>query len=307
MKPTMNFRGLSIIPILCAGAEGSRVRLGQPNCGDARCRKACMGCPSSAECTGACDVDMPLPVTPPPPTRIKIAAILDSLSDESCCGKVYPPYLQTYLDAAYPGLFEVREFAVYSTTICENGNLPYIAETRQSDPTSGKTPYLQALAYNSDYVIIVGGANDSKSANWIDRGCKDTFQGDAQRLYSSFIDRGSRVFASDPPSVGTNHMRISNSHIREQTDMICCAAEAVGATRIPTYAFTQPFTKVPCYKDSTHCWFPDGVHFNDAGAESLAEFFGCYVLKQCNIDFPSICTTLPAGCTVDTLPPCESC
>lgn len=316
MKTEMNLRELSIIALLLVAlVDGSKLtttreisylrKLAKPKCGDPKCRKVCLGCIDNVdECSDACVLETPSPTTPtptspptpPPPPPIKVAAIIDSLSDTTCCGEVYPlPYLQDYLDSEYPGLFEVAEFAVWGTTICESGNKPYITTIEQS--VDGKTPYEQAKEYNSHYIIIMGGANDSKNSNWNEsgNGCNTKFQIDAQTLYKSFIDLGSKVFASEPPAVTTNNMGIIDSHIQEQLPMVCCAAEAEGAIAIPTYSFTSL---------NTGEWLYDGVHFNADGAAALANFFGCYILKQCYNDYPGLCTTVPTCDTPDP-PTCE--
>jgi hypothetical protein len=104
--------------------------------------------------------------------------------------------LPAYLEAACPGKLEVKEFLVWATTICGNGDKPWKTNTDE-----GAVPlYDQAIAYAPDYIIIVGGANDSKPVNW-DNGCPKApccsthFESNLASLYADFNSM-STVFAS---------------------------------------------------------------------------------------------------------------
>ena len=94
---------------------------------------------------------------------IKVACILDSLSDQyftRLCNDciTYHHLLQAYLDSQYPGKFQVEEFVVWATTICEGSHSGNAYKDHQE--------YLDSLDSVPDYVVIVGGSNDSKSNIW---------------------------------------------------------------------------------------------------------------------------------------------
>jgi hypothetical protein len=139
----------------------------------------------------------------------------------------------------------------------------------------------------------MGGANDSKDGNWINRTGQATFQPDTQALYTDFTSLGAKVFAAYPPAVDpiSPCCGIHNNVIQYQIPMIQTSANATGAIELDTYALTEPHTTCP----GTDCWYVDGVHFNEPGAMGLAEFFADAILAQCHVD--GLCGGLPCDCS----------
>lgn len=201
--------------------------------------------------------------------KIKVACVGDSITDQTCCGLVesqlYPTKLQEELGTEH---YVVMEFADWGTTMLVNGDRPYCCFDE------GQL-YNSALNWNPDVVIIMFGANDSKSGNWGSHGGE--FVQDAVAMYNSFFNLPSPpavVFAAYPTKVHPTEAccSIQDSVISgEIIPGIDEAASQTGALVIDTYGYTQDKL------DVTPPWYTDGVHLTPYGAQSIAKFFATYV------------------------------
>ena len=240
-----------------------------------------------------------------PTGPIRVAGIIDSNTDTTCCGHVYPTYLQPYLDAVYPGIFIVREYAVWGCTIC---NAPHGDKPFTKVDEYGKAKEFHPDSTPPDYIIVMGGANDSKQPNWERRDCKNHFEDDLKSLYESFLSLtpSAKVFASEPPAVSDSSAccNIRNSVIENEiVSKIHAVAASVGGSPgvrvIETYNFTKPHT---CSEETNpNCWFKDGVHFREHGAKAVANFFGCHLLQKCHVDGYPACPRNECVCNFDTV------
>ena len=175
--------------------------------------------------------------------RIKVACVGNSITEGDYN---YPSYLQKLLGNDYL----VENEGVGGTTMLRNGDKPYWTQGLLS----------QALAFKPDIVIIKLGTNDTKPQNW------DTHSGEYKTDYLAMIDTF-QALSSDPDifmvlpvPVFEDKWGIRNSIVKELLPII----EEIGAERnLPVIDANTPLLGFGQY-------FPDGVHPNGAGADTLA-------------------------------------
>jgi len=186
--------------------------------------------------------------------QTKIACIGNSitygytLSDTT---KRYPSVLRQLLGTAQ---YAVQNDGVNSTTMLKNGNIPYWTNGKLSD----------VFAFQPDMVTIMLGTNDTKAVNW------DTYGSEFKQDYEAFIDTLNtlaskpKIFLALPAPIFTNTMGIRDSIM---VNKIIPIIKQIGAYRgLWVIDANTPLRGFSSY-------FPDGVHPNQTGADSIAHIF----------------------------------
>jgi acyl-CoA thioesterase-1 len=179
----------------------------------------------------------------------KVACVGDSITWGSRIddrNMTYPAQLERLLGKGW----KVSNFGVSGATLLKHGDKPYVKQKF----------YDEALASDSDIVVIMLGTNDSKPQNWAH---KEDFAADAKALIESFraADPKSRIYVCLPvPAFAVNyniHGEIVSGEVipllrqvakEEQTPVIDCFAALTGKNSL----------------------FPDNIHPNAEGAGVIA-------------------------------------
>jgi len=177
---------------------------------------------------------------------IKWACIGNSITEGAGLAMPYPARLGNKLGPA----FQVQNDGVSGTTLLKKGDNPYWK--------NGKLA--QAMAFNPDIITIKLGTNDTKSQNWVN---KADFAKDLTAMVDTLLALPSKpqIWLCLPCPIFTNNFGIVNSvAVNEITPIIKQVAETKKLNVIDIYT---PLSKYPNL-------FSDGVHPNDAGADSVA-------------------------------------
>jgi acyl-CoA thioesterase-1 len=185
-----------------------------------------------------------------PSAQIRVACVGNSITDgnyPSAPKEDYPAVLQKLLGASY----DVGNFGVSSKCLMKNSDQPYW------DVPS----FNGVFAFEAEVITIMLGTNDSKPHNWAHG---NEFASDLNALVDTFLTIGTRpsVWLCLPPPVFPNPTYdIDGTVIHEE---IVPLVLQVGKERgLPTIDTHTPFLDRPDY-------FPDGVHPNAAGVDSIA-------------------------------------
>lgn len=190
---------------------------------------------------------------------IRIATLGDSLTEGAFGGNgnfsslcSYSEYLQAALGEGY----EVTNFGHSSCGLYDKHQYPY----------RGTEEYKAALAYNPNIVLVFFGTNDAKIQYW------DTIRAQYEDIYKNFVQEFTRLkskpkvivslptpvfgdsnYAKDRPSENMNELR----------DIITKLANDMGWKLVNSYALLAHSENL----------FPDGLHYNEKGAQILANAF----------------------------------
>ncbi len=181
---------------------------------------------------------------------IKVLCVGDSIT-EGCCStnpdiRSYPAQLNRFLGNAY----EVKNFGYGGRTLMTDSDWPYV-----KDPA-----YAQSLAYPADIVIIMLGTNDTRDYNFerIDKFTDDM---------TAFIESYQSMPSSPKVYVVTSPKIFQTEELAERclkiNEFQRIAAKRTGC---PIIEFAQRSLTMA---DE----FPDGLHPNDTGYVTLAEYF----------------------------------
>jgi lysophospholipase L1-like esterase/pimeloyl-ACP methyl ester carboxylesterase len=159
----------------------------------------------------------------------------------------YPLVLGALLGKRY----EVRNYGVSGATLLANGDRPYIKEQA----------FFDALRWQPDVVVIFLGTNDSKRANW------EAYASEFAEDYSAMVERlralpsSPRIVLCTPVPAWTHGDSIDGGRITaEVVPAVRGVASNLGLELIDLHT--------PLQADSAS--YPDGVHPNPHGVESIA-------------------------------------
>jgi len=191
-------------------------------------------------------------VTPPPEERIsRISCVGDSITAGSGLSnpatQSYPPQLATILGEDY----EVGNFGISGATLLKRGSKPYW-NTEQFELSKGYAP---------DFVVIMLGTNDTKTANWAK---KDQFISDYTDLINIYknLDSHPTVYICLPPPVFAEIAGITDARIKyELIPRIRETASLNGVSVIDNYSVLV----------GQKVLFPDNIHPNTEGAKIIAQ------------------------------------
>ncbi len=131
----------------------------------------------------------------------------------------------------------------------------------------------QALAFNADIVTIKLGTNDTKPQNW------DSHKGEFKADYLSMIDTfqalpsNPDIFLVLPVPVFRDNYGIRASVLKEMIPII----KDIGAERnLPVIDANTPLLPFGQY-------FPDGIHPNTTGADSIAHVIYRVLMEQTTV------------------------
>jgi acyl-CoA thioesterase-1 len=165
--------------------------------------------------------------------------------------KRYPSVLRTLLGTAQ---YAVQNDGVNSTTMLRQGNVPYWTNGKLAD----------VFAFQPDIVTVMLGTNDTKAVNW------GIFGVYFERDYGAFIDTLNtlaskpKIFLALPAPIFANTFGIRDSIL---TNFIIPVITRVGAGRgLGVIDANTPLR-------GAGAMFPDGVHPNRTGADSIARIF----------------------------------
>jgi alpha-L-fucosidase 2 len=178
--------------------------------------------------------------------QTKVACIGNSITAGSGADTSYPLRLQKLLGSSY----SVQNEGVSSTTMLKKGDVPYW--------TKGKLS--QALAFKPDIVTIKLGTNDTKPQNW------DAYNSQFKTDYGAMIDtlntlaKKPKIWLVLPVPVWTNSYSIRDSALKKIIIIVIKIASERSLHVIDCNTPLLNFSK----------YFVDGVHPNDAGADTIA-------------------------------------
>ncbi len=181
-----------------------------------------------------------------PANPIKWACIGNSITAGVGAATSYPSRLGTKLGPA----FLIENDGVSATTLLKKGDLPYWTKGRLTE----------VFAFKPDIITIKLGTNDTKPQNW-QYGAN--FAADLSALIDtlSSISTHPKLFLVLPVPIFPNGYGIRDSILRVGIiPVVNQVATAKGLNIIDVY---NPLKSLPSL-------FPDGVHPNDAGADSIA-------------------------------------
>jgi acyl-CoA thioesterase I len=181
--------------------------------------------------------------------QIKVACIGNSITQGvgvSTSSQAYPAVLQTLLGTSY----QVQNDGVSATTMLKNGDYTYWAHGKLAD----------VFSFKPNIVTIKLGTNDTKSQNW------DAHSGEFKRDYLSMIDTLNtlstkpRIYLVLPVPIWSNTYGIRDSILKKTIVIIKQIANERG---LPIIDCNTPLLSFQSY-------FPDGVHPNASGADTIA-------------------------------------
>lgn len=182
---------------------------------------------------------------------IKIACIGNSITEYG-----YPTRLQELLGADY----QVENDGVSGTTLLKKGDFPYWNIGRLAE----------VFDFQPDIVTIKMGTNDSKPQNWI---YKDEFDDDLNDLIDTLntISSHPLLFLVLPVPAFANAFGISGEIIEK--DCIPIIQQVAQSRQLPV---------IDCHSGliGFSQYFPDGVHPNSAGNDTIAHIFARAILSS---------------------------
>jgi len=178
--------------------------------------------------------------------QTKVACVGNSITEGWHGNPSYVPPLQNLLGTNYT----VRNYGKSGATALKKGDVPYW--------TQGV--FTQALKSNADIITIMLGTNDTKSKNW------DSYGSEFKSDYAALIDtlqsanKNAQIFPVIPVPVFRDNYGIRNEILKLEIPIIEEIANEKGLTVIDANTPLLPFSS----------YFPDGVHPNAAGADTIA-------------------------------------
>jgi lysophospholipase L1-like esterase len=178
---------------------------------------------------------------------VKLACVGDSITQGWNGNPSYAPTLQKLLGNNFSVLNEGHSGA----TVLKNGDVPYWAQS----------VYTKTLGANADVITIMLGTNDTKSKNW------DSHGGEFKSDYVALIDalklanKNAKVMPVLPVPVCKDNYGIRASILKLVISTIKEIASEKGLTTIDA--------NTPLLSSCSN--FPDGVHPNAAGADTIAK------------------------------------
>jgi acyl-CoA thioesterase I len=180
--------------------------------------------------------------------QIKVACIGNSITAGAtvAAGQAYPERLQQLLGTGYT----VQNEGVTTTTMLKDGDTPYW--------TRGKLS--QVWTFQPAIVTIKLGTNDTKTQNW------DAHYALFKRDYAAMIDTLNRLTSKPkiwlilPVPIWANSFDIRDSALQKIIPIINQIAAEKG---LPVIDANTPLKNFKSY-------FPDGVHPNAAGQDTIA-------------------------------------
>jgi lysophospholipase L1-like esterase len=181
--------------------------------------------------------------------QIKVACIGNSITAGTAVGGVnnaYPAFLQTLLGRAY----SVRNEGITTTTMLKKGDVSYWTSVKMAD----------VFSFKPNIVTIKLGTNDSKPKNW------NTHGTEFKRDYLAMIDTLSTlsthpsVWLILPVPVFFTNYEIIDSNVKK---IIVIIKQIAAERNLPLIDANTPLKAFPQY-------FPDGVHPNVAGEDTIA-------------------------------------
>ncbi|MBN1575899.1 MAG: hypothetical protein JW913_05060 [Chitinispirillaceae bacterium] len=201
--------------------------------------------------------------------RIKVSCIGNSITEGNMGGK-YPVHLQALLGSEY----QVENDGVSGTTMLKKGDKPYW--------TKGK--FNQVFAFKPDIVTIKLGTNDTKSQNW------DPHGGDFKKDCLAMIDTldllstKPDIFVVLPVPVFKTTYGIRDSILKK---IIVIIKEIAIERTLPVIDANTPLLGFSRY-------FSDGVHPNEAGADTIAHVIYRALMARTKIASEYSPTSLPS-------------
>lgn len=209
-----------------------------------------------------------------------VACVGDSITQGACAtGREYsyPAELQRILGTEN---YNVVNFGRSGATLM-NGT---------GDPYSIQNAYYRSLSFAADYVIIMLGTNDATTNYWenqwsdyasYDSPAAAKYESDLRTLIGSYTSLGCKVVLMTCPVSHNQYY----THIDEIVAIQKSVAEDLGLDVIDMNAHTAS------YGDSwADNYAPDGLHFNDAGYASAAQFVSQYFTDIAQADETEITT-----------------
>jgi len=207
------------------------------------------------------------------PTPIKWATIGNSITQGVGATTSYPVRLGTKLGAA----FVIENDGVSGTTLLKKGDMPYWTRGRLTN----------VFAFRPSIITIKLGTNDTKTQNWQ---YGSEFATDLTAMIDTLAAMPSRpqIWLVLPVPIFPNTFGIRDSILRTAIiPIINQVAATKGLNVIDAY---NPLKNFPAL-------FPDGVHPNDAGADSIASIiYRAFVSKATRI--ACVGNSITAGATL---------
>jgi alpha-L-fucosidase 2 len=182
--------------------------------------------------------------------QIKIACIGNSITQgfglQNPTTQAYPARLQALLGTTY----KVENDGVSGKTLLKNGDQSYWTQGRLT----------QVFAFKPNIVTIKLGTNDTKPQNW------DMHNAEFKWDYLAMIDTLNtlptkpKIFLVLPVPIWKNGMGIRDSALQK---IIVIIKQVANERGLPIIDCNTPLLNFPQY-------FPDGVHPNSIGADSIA-------------------------------------
>jgi lysophospholipase L1-like esterase len=178
---------------------------------------------------------------------VKLACVGDSITQGWNGNPSYVPTLQKLLGNNFSVLNEGHSGA----TVLKNGDVPYWAQS----------VYTKTLGANADVITIMLGTNDTKSKNWDSHGSE--FKSDYAALIDALklANKNAKVMPVLPVPVCKDNYGIRASILKLVIATIKEIASEKGLTTIDA--------NTPLLSSCSN--FPDGVHPNAAGADTIAK------------------------------------
>lgn len=195
-----------------------------------------------------------------------IACVGDSITQGACAtGREYsyPAELQRILGT---DKFNVVNFGRSGATLMNN----------TGDPYSIQNAYYRSINFAADYVVLMLGTNDSTTNYWertwseyasYDSPAAAKYEADLRSLISAYTALGSKVVLMAPPVSHNQYY----CHIDDVIAVQRTVAADLGIDIIDLNAHTA------AYGDNWADYYaPDGLHLNDAGYASAAQYVSEY-------------------------------
>lgn len=201
---------------------------------------------------------------------IKVSCVGNSITEGNMGGK-YPVYLSALLGDQY----QVENHGVSGTTLLKNGDKSYWKK--------GKLD--KVFEFQPDIITIKLGTNDTKSQNW--NTYKDEFKPDLQKLIDTLSSMTSKpdIFLVLPVPIFSDAYGIQAGNL---SPIIMIIKEVAETNKLPVIDVNTPMQNSGDY-------FPDGVHPNKAGADTIAHVIYRALIAPTNAYTDQNCTTEPAA------------
>lgn len=179
-------------------------------------------------------------------SQVKVVCVGNSITQGWHGNPSYVPPLQKLLGTR----FKVENCGRSGATVLKNGDVPYWTQNAFS----------RALNSDADIITILLGTNDTKSKNWSSYGAD--FKADYVALIDTLqsANKNAQILLVIPVPVCKDNYGIRNEILIAEISIIKEIAKEKGLTTIDAHTPLLQFCN----------YFPDGVHPNAAGADSIA-------------------------------------